>query len=107
MITPIGLRQVLQMAAAEAVRGAQGGSEQVQRELARRQFLDQRVAEDQGAVHQVPSTENLRLEEQPREQAKEQKPRQRGAPKTTPSAQPDDAEAGQAGTADPHLDFLA
>lgn len=103
MITPIGQRQVLQTAAAEAVRAAQDGGEQVQREIARRQFLDQRLAEDQGAVHQVSSSENLRLEENHREQ----KRREQGAPEGEPRKPGDEDHPGPAGPADSTLDLLA
>lgn len=104
MITPIGQRQVLQTVAAEAVRAAHEGNEQVQREIARRQILDQRLAEDQGAVHQVSSAENLRLEENPHEQ------RRRGGHPA--QEEPTEAEDGEpeprpAGPADSHLDLLA
>lgn len=104
MITPIAQRQVLQTAAAEAVRAAQEGGEQVQREAARKQLLDQRRAEDQGSVHQVSSAENLRLEENPRE-------RRGGAQERhSTKAEPEGAEAepeGPAAAADSHLDLLA
>jgi hypothetical protein len=103
LITPIGQRQILQTAAAEAVRAAHEGSENVQREIARRQFLDQRLAEDQGAVHQVTSSENLRLEAD----KKEQKPGNRGALKGEPGELADGDDPGQAGPADSLLDFLA
>jgi deoxyribodipyrimidine photolyase len=103
LITPIGQRQILQTVTAEAVRAAQEGSELVQREVARRQFLEHLLAEDQGAVHQVTSTENLRLEEN----AKEQRRRHKETPAGKPGEQAEQEEPGQAGPADPHLDFLA
>lgn len=103
MITPIGQRQILQTAVAEAVRAAHEGGEHVQREMARRHLLDRQLAEDQGAVHQVTSTENLRLEENPREQ----KHRQHGPPSGEQREAGDGEEAGPAGPADSSLDFLA
>lgn len=104
MITPIGQRQVLQTVAAEAVRAAHEGNEQVQREIARRQVLDQRLAEDQGAVHQVSSTENLRLEENAQEQR-----RHGGRPgrEELPEAEAVEGAGSPAGPADSHLDLLA
>ena len=103
MITPIGQRQVLQTAAAEAVRAAHEGGEHVQREIARRQVFDQRMAEDQGSVQQVTSSENLRLEENPRDQKRGQRGSQEGG-----SQEPGETGApGQAGPADSTLDFLA
>lgn len=103
MITPIGQRQILQTAAAEAVRAAQDGGEQVQREIARRQFLDQRLEEYQGEVHQVTSSENLRLEEYP----KERKQGNRGTPEGESEEPSGPEEPGRAGSADSILDLLA
>jgi hypothetical protein len=67
VITPILQRQMLQTAALEAARAAHEGNEEMQREVARRQFLDHRLAEDQASVHQVSTAENLRLEKNPQE----------------------------------------
>lgn len=103
MITPIGQRQILQTASAEAVRAAHEGGEQVQREIARRQVLDQRLAEDQGSVRQVASTDGLRLEENPQDRRRDQ-PEARDR-----EAGPDAGEepGPRAAPADSHLDFLA
>lgn len=104
MITPIAQRQVLQTAAAEAVRAAQEGGEHVQREAARKQILDQRRAEDQGSVHQVSSLENLRLEENSRER------KGGGRERPGPEGELDGAEPepeSPAAAADSHLDLLA
>ena len=103
MITPIGQRQILQTVVAEAVRAAHEGGEHVQREIVRRQIFDQLMAEDQGSVHQVSSTENLRLEEN----AREQKRGGRGRPEESPRETDGEEAAGQAGPADSTLDFLA
>lgn len=103
MITPIGQRQILQTVAAEAVRAAHEGGEHVQREIVRRQLLDQQLAEDQGSVHQVSASENLRLEENAREQKRGGKGRPEGSPRDADGEEV----AGQAGPADSTLDFLA
>lgn len=103
MITPIGQRQILQTAAAEAVRAAQEGGEHVQREIARRQILDQQLAQDQGAVHQVTSSENLRLEED----ARERKRREQEAREGRSGESADGPEDSPAAPAESHLDFLA
>lgn len=103
MITPIGQRQILQTAVAESVRAAHEGGEHVLREMARRHLLDRQLAEDQGAVHQVTSTENLRLEENPREQKRGQHGPREGEPREAGSGE----QPGPAGPADSSLDFLA
>lgn len=103
MITPIGQRQILQTASAEAVRVAQEGGEQVQREIARRQILDHQLAQDQGAVHQVTSSENLRLEED----ARERKRREREAREGKAAEPADTGGDSPAAPAESHLDFLA
>lgn len=103
MITPIGQRQILQTASAEAVRAAHEGGEHVQREIARRQILDQQLAEDQGAVHQVTSSENLRLEED----ARERKRREREAKEGKPGEPAAGSGESPAEAAESHLDFLA
>lgn len=103
MITPIGQRQILQTAVAEAVRAAHEGGEHVQREMSRRHILDRQLAEAQGAVHQITSSENLRLEENPKEQKRGQRgPHPGGEPREDGSPEP-----GPAGPADSTLDFLA
>ena len=103
MITPIGQRQILQTVAAEAVRAAHEGGEHVQREIVRRQILDQQLAEDQGSVHQVSPSENLRLEENAREQRRGGRGRPEGDLRETDGEMAE----GQAGPADSTLDFLA
>lgn len=103
MITPIGQRQILQTASAEAVRAAQEGGEHVQREITRRQILDQRLAEDQGSVHQVTSSENLRLEKDARERQRREREGKEGKPAPAPEGETESS----ASAAESHLDFLA
>lgn len=95
---------MLQTAALEAVRAAHEGNEDMQREVARRQFLDHRLAEDQATVHRVTTSDNITLEKNPQE-------RKRGAPGKDAKGQEgeDGGEApGEgAGTAESRLDFLA
>ncbi len=95
MITPLTQRQVLQTAAMEAVRQALDGSQQVQREQARRHAVEVRQAEEADEVHDVAEVEALRLEER-REQ-------RRGHSEERPEDDPEEA----AEPAEKHLDFLA
>lgn len=95
---------MLQTVALEAVRAAHEGNEEVQREIARRQFLDHRLAEDQATVHQVPTSEGIHLEKDPRE-------RKRGEPGK--EAREREGEGGEeppdeaAGSAESHVNILA
>jgi hypothetical protein len=95
---------MLQTAALEAARAAHEGNEEMQREVARRQFLDHRLAEDQASLHQVSAAEDLRLEKNPQE-------RKRGRPEKEPRGP--DGEAGEeppeegAGSAESHVNILA
>ena len=63
MITPLGQRQMFQTINAEAVRSALEVSGLFQRELAQKQALLDRMAEDQASVPQIPRTDGLRTEE--------------------------------------------
>lgn len=95
MITPLTQRQLLTTAAMEAVRQALEGSQQVQREMARRHAVEVRQAEEADEIHDVAEVEALRLEER-----KEQR---RGHS----DERPEEAEEEAAEPADKHLDFLA
>jgi hypothetical protein len=104
LITPILQRQMLQTAALEAVRAAHEGNEEVQREVARRQFLDSRLAEDKASVHQVSTSDGIRLEKNPQER------KRGGGSKDSPTSggggRGETPEEG-AGSAESHLNFLA
>jgi hypothetical protein len=64
MISPLGQRQILQTAAVETVRQAMEGGFQVQREQARRQAFDAKLAEAMLDVSDVAETDVLKLTEQ-------------------------------------------
>ena len=95
MITPLTQRQLLTTAAIESVRVAVEGSQQVQREMARRHAVEARQAEEADEIHDVAEVESLRLEER-REQG-------RGHSDERPDEEPEEA----AEPAEKHLDFLA
>ncbi len=104
MISPLGQRQILQTAAVETVRLAMEGGFQVQREQARRQAFDAKLAEAMLDVADVAETDALKLSEHG---AQEQEARQGHGTGTTeelPSGETEDPPAEGAG---PHLDLLA
>lgn len=101
MITPLAHRQMFQTINAEAVRAALEVSGQFQRELAQRQSMADRVAEDQHSVPEVPTAEELRAEE--RQGRQQDSPRDgRGEGGGEDPAQ----DQLPAKSADGHLDFL-
>jgi hypothetical protein len=61
MISPLGQRQILQTASIETVRQAMEGGFLVQREQARRQAFDAKLAEAQADVPDISESESLRL----------------------------------------------
>ncbi len=63
MISPLGQRQILQTAAVETVRQAMEGGFQVQREQARRQAFDAKLAEAMLDVPDVAESDVLKLTE--------------------------------------------
>jgi hypothetical protein len=103
MITPLAQRQMFQTINAEAVRAALEVSGQFQKELAQKQALLERMAEDNTAVPQIPKAEGLKIEE--RRQGRQEQGREGQA------EEQEGQESPQAGTeanpADAHLDFLA
>ena len=104
MITPILQRQMLQTAAIEAAKAAHEGNEEMQREVARRQFLDHRLAEDQASVHQVSTSEDIRLEKNPQER------KRGGAGKESKGSAGEGSEeppGEEAGSAESHVNILA
>ena len=103
MISPLGQRQILQTAAVETVRQAMEGGFQVQREQARRQAFDAKLAEAMLDVSDVAETDDLKLAEHgDREQGKRQK-HGTGASEDLPP----ETGAIPAEGAGPHLDLLA
>ncbi len=95
---------MLQTAALEAQRAAHEGNEEMQREVARRQFLDHRLAEDLASVHQVATAENIRLEKNPQERKGREQPKASKEQDGDPS---EEALEDAAGSAESHLNFLA
>jgi hypothetical protein len=103
MISPLGQRQILQTAAVETVRAAMEGGFQVQREQARRQAFDAKLAEAMLDVSDVAESDALKLTEHgPQDQGGDQE-HGTGASGDPPP----ETEAGPAEGAGPHLDLLA
>jgi hypothetical protein len=103
MISPLGQRQILQTAAVETVRQAMEGSFQVQREQARKQAFDAKLAESMLDVADVSATDVLKLREHgPQDQGG-------GGGQGTGASEdfPFESEEAQAEGAGPHLDLLA
>jgi len=103
MISPLGQRQILQTAAVETVRQAMEGGFQVQREQARKQAFDAKLAESMLDVADVSATDVLKLREHgPQDQGG-------GGDHGTGASEdlPPDAEDTPAEGAGPHLDLLA
>jgi hypothetical protein len=104
MISPLGQRQILQTAAVETVRLAMEGELLAQREQARRQAFDAKLAEALLDVPDVSETDNLKLTEQ------DSREHSGGHPHGTGSSEeltPEEAEGAPAEGAEPHLDLLA
>ena len=103
MISPLGQRQILQTVAVETVRAAMEGGFQVQREQARRQAFDAKLAEAQLDVPEVMESEGLKLSEHgPQDQSNRRK-------HGTGSSDdlPGELASSPADGAEPHLDLLA
>ncbi len=103
MISPLGQRQILQTAAVETVRQALEGGQQVQREQARRQAFDAKLAEAMLDVSDVAETDVLKLTDQGAGERRQAKEHGTGA---TDEAVEEDGQI-QAEGAGPHLDLLA
>ena len=106
MISPLGQRQILQTAAVETVRQAVEGGALVQREQARRQAFEARLAESLADVPDVPEADSLRLSE---DRARD---RERGGGRRPPSRREGEGDPGSGGSAPaegagPGLDLLA
>ena len=103
MISPLGQRQILQTAAVETVRQAMEGGFQVQREQARRQAFDAKLAEAMLDVADVSETDQMKLTEHGDQQGKPGQDQGTGASQDPPP----EAESSPAVAAEPHLDLLA
>ena len=103
MISPLGQRQILQTAAVETVRLAMEGGIEVQRELARRQAFDAKLAEAILDVVDVAETDVLKLSEHEAKDKGKKQQHSTGASEDLPAEE----EEPQAEGALPHLDFLA
>ena len=103
MISPLGQRQILQTAAVEAVRQAMEGGFQIQREQARRQAFDAKLAEAILDVVDVAETDGLMLTEHGHQGQPQKHEHATGASEDLPF----EPEATQAEGAEPHLDLLA
>ncbi|NWJ40108.1 MAG: hypothetical protein HXX12_03960 [Geothrix sp.] len=104
MISPLGQRQILQTAAVETVRQAMEGGLQVQREQARRQAFDAKLAEAMLDVSDVAETDVLKLTEQGAQERNGGRGHATGATEELPEEGGGDLPAEGAG---PHVDLLA
>ncbi|MFZ1375845.1 MAG: hypothetical protein WAS25_04560 [Geothrix sp.] len=104
MISPLGQRQILQTAAVETVRQAMEGGFQVQREQARRQAFDAKLAEAMLDVSDVAETDVLKLTEQGAREQDRRSGHGTGATEDLSEEETVDIPAEGAG---PHLDLLA
>ncbi len=104
MISPLGQRQILQTAAVETVRQAMEGGFQVQREQARRQAFDAKLAEAMLDVSDVSETDVLKLTEHGAQEQAKDREHAMGASEDLPEEETEEPRAEGAG---PHLDLLA
>jgi hypothetical protein len=104
MISPLGQRQILQTAAVETVRQAMEGGFQVQREQARRQAFDAKLAEALHDVSDVAETDGLKLTEHGTQDQGARHEHGTGASEDLPSG---DIDGTPAEGARMHLDLLA
>lgn len=104
MISPLGQRQILQTAAVETVRQAMEGGFQVQREQARRQAFDAKLAEAMDDVSDVNGTDGLKLSERG---AQEQAGGRQHGTGASGESEAEEEGATQAEGARLHLDLLA
>lgn len=100
MISPLGQRQILQTASIETVKLAMEGGAQVQREQARRQAFDAKLAEAMVEVPDVSESDVLKLSEREGQ-------RRDGGQEHGTGASGEEAAESPAEGAGPHLDLLA
>jgi len=104
MISPLGQRQILQSASMETARLAMEGGFLVQREEARRQAFDAKLADAQLEVPDIPESEGLKLTEKNAQDHSSDHGHGTGSSEEPP---PEDADGTPAEGARPHLDLLA
>ncbi|NTW85503.1 MAG: hypothetical protein HGB30_04990 [Holophagaceae bacterium] len=104
MISPLTQRQILQTAAVEAVRLSHEGGAQVQREQARKQAFDAKLAESLLDVADVSESDKMNLAEQEAQEREARRQHGTGASEPLPPETPEGTPAEGAG---PHLDLLA
>ena len=104
MISPLGQRQILQTASVETVRLAMEGGLLVQREQARRQAFDAKLAEAQADVPDISESENLKLTQHDAQDHPGSHQHGTGSSEELP---PDETEGTPAEGARPRLDLLA
>ncbi len=104
MISPLTQRQILQTAAVEAVRLSMEGGAQVQREQARKQAFDAKLAETLLDVADVSESDKMNLADQEAQEKEARKRHGTGASEELPAVAPEGTPAEGAG---PHLDLLA
>lgn len=75
-MNPITLRQSFQTANLEALREAQGFNDLLAREAAHKRILDDRTAQEQNNVPEIPKADPLRTEERKGRQGREPSPDQ-------------------------------
>ncbi|WLT32925.1 hypothetical protein [Geothrix sp. PMB-07] len=104
MISPLGQRQILQTAAVETVRQAMEGGFQVQREQARRQAFDAKLAEAMDDVSDVNGADGLKLTEHGAQDQPSDRQHGTGA---SEDPETEEERGGPAEGARLHLDLLA
>ncbi len=104
MISPLTQRQILQTAAVEAVRLSMEGGAQVQRDQARKQAFDAKLAETLLDVADVSESDKMSLAEKEAQEREARRQHGTGASEALPGELPETITAEGAG---PHLDLLA
>ena len=104
MISPLGQRQILQTASIETVRQAMEGGFLVQREQARRQAFDAKLAEAQADVPDISESDGLKLTKHDSQDQSGSHQHGTGSSEELP---PDETDGTPAEGARPHLDLLA
>lgn len=102
-MNPLTLRQSFQTANLEALREAQGFNDLLVREAVQKRILDDRTAQEQSNVPEIPKAEGMRAEERKGRQGQRQAPEDEG-----PNERPDAEASSQGGefSASGGLDLL-